>query len=101
MRPLSLTVLLLACAGTLPAQAGEWPSGAREAFIRDCMVGAMARHKEGPARRYCECSADRVAAEFSSAELRQLQGADQVPAPMQERLLATSSNCLSLLNPAQ
>ncbi|SFA91564.1 hypothetical protein [Azotobacter beijerinckii] len=99
MRHLALPVLLLALAGVLPASAGEWPSGAREAFVRDCVVNAKARHKEGPARHYCECSADRVAAEFSSTELLHLQGSDdQVPAPMQERLLGASSQCLSQLN---
>lgn len=101
MRALSLPVFLLTLAGALPAVAGEWPSGAREAFIRDCLSGATARHEEGPARRYCECSADRVAAEFSSAELRELQGAEQVPAPMHERLLKSSSNCLPQLNQKQ
>ncbi|MFC0711209.1 hypothetical protein [Azorhizophilus paspali] len=101
MRSLSLSVFLLTLAGVLPAVAGEWPSGAREAFVRDCLASAKARQEEGAARRYCECSADRVAVEFSSAELRELQGAKQVPAPMHERLLKTSTGCLSQLNRQQ
>lgn len=101
MRHHSLPVLLLALAGVLPAVAGEWPGGAREAFIRDCLASATARHEEGPARRYCECSADHVAAEFSTTELRELHGAEQVSAPVHERLVGASSNCLSQLNQKQ
>lgn len=101
MRHHSLPVLLLALAGVLPAVAGEWPSGAREAFLRDCLASATTRHEEGPARRYCECSADRVAAEFSTAELRELHGTQEVSVPVQERLLGASNNCLSQLNQKQ
>jgi len=102
MRFLSLSILWLALvgAGMPTASAGEWPSGDREAFVRDCLAGAKARYQEAPAHHYCECSADRVAAEFSSAELRQMRGTGgQLAVPVQDRLLGATSHCLSQLNP--
>lgn len=98
MRYLSLPVVLLSLLLAAPAGAAQWPDGAKDEFMRECLAGAKVRHSEGAARNYCECAAGKVSAELSQDEMQQLQGKGEISREMQDRLVTVSSGCLSKLN---
>lgn len=99
MRIPSLAVLSLSLLASGPLLAADWPDAARKQFVNECVSGADANTPPAKAKAYCECSAERVANEFSDAEIRQLQGQANLDDRTRERLGQAASQCLHHLNP--
>ncbi|BAU72082.1 hypothetical protein [Metapseudomonas furukawaii] len=99
MRHPSLLVLCLPLLASLPAVAADWSPGDRDHFVQECKTSAQASVPADKLQRYCGCAADKVAAEFSAAELDALK-VQKTPLPeaTHQRLVKVSQACLSQLN---
>lgn len=90
MRNRQLLVLATSLAFTLPAIA-DWPSGARNGFVAECIENAQASHDAQKAKTFCECAADEASNEFNQAELEQMsQGMN---GEMEQRLIESARSC--------
>jgi len=101
MRYSSLIALFAPLAFALPAAAANWPDGAREQFLAECVGGAQGNVDAAKAKAYCTCAADEVGKEFSQSELEELhakRGMDISP-EVRNRLAKASNACLTYLNP--
>lgn len=101
MRYSSLIALFAPLAFALPAAAANWPDGARDQFLSECVSGAQNNVSADKAKAYCGCAADEVGKEFNETELQELhakRGADITP-DVRDRLAKASNACLTHLNP--
>lgn len=64
--PAALVLLL-----PLTAQA-QWPEGARDQYMSDCVATAKQQVGSDKATRHCACGADVIESKFSTAEIQQL-----------------------------
>lgn len=99
MRYPTLIALFVPVLISLPAIASEWPAGGRDHFIQECKAGAKSQVAPEKLARYCDCAADHIDDDLSSAELKQL-GTQKTPLPelTQKRMEQVSAACLSQLN---
>lgn len=91
-----LIALLFPLAIALPASA-EWPEGAKAPFVAECVEGAQAEHSAAKAKEFCECAADEVSSEFSTAELEEMGSQQEIDPEMRQRLIDASKRCESIL----
>lgn len=91
-----LIALLFPLAVALPASA-EWPEGAKAPFVAECVEGAQAEHDAAIAKAFCECAADEVSSEFSTAELEEMGGQQEIDQETRQRLIDASKRCESVL----
>jgi len=83
MRLQHLLPLAASLAFALPfgAQAGEWPTGAKEQYMTQCQAAAAKQVDAKTAAQHCSCGAKVIEAKFSTAEIAQLN--DKTKAPPQ------------------
>lgn len=86
----TLTVMLL---GSLSAQAGEWPPEVKNTFRQSCIDSASKPLGKQRALLYCDCTVQRIARDFSSAEIAELEK-PQLPEGLVKRLQQVSQQCL-------
>ncbi|WP_150304668.1 hypothetical protein [Pseudomonas saliphila] len=91
-----LIALLFPLAVALPASA-EWPEGAKAPFVAECIEGAQAAHSAATAKAFCECAADEVSSEFSTAELEEMGSQQEIDPETRQRLIDASKRCESIL----
>lgn len=65
----SLTLLSLGAQAAAPS---NWPAGARDSFVKDCTSAASQNVDVKTATAHCECGADKINAELSTAEIKEL-----------------------------
>lgn len=99
MRYPTLIALFVPVLIGLPAIASEWPTGGRDHFVQDCKTGAKSQIAPEKLARYCDCAAEEIGNDLSSAELKQLD-TQKTPLPelTQKRMEQASASCLSQLN---
>ncbi|MCK3827252.1 hypothetical protein [Pseudomonas sp. W2Aug9] len=64
--------LSLLSLGAQAAAPSNWPAGARDAFVSDCSAAASQNVDLQKAKAHCECGADKINAELTSAEITEL-----------------------------
>ncbi|WP_300724547.1 hypothetical protein [Pseudomonas sp.] len=62
------------------AQAAEWPAGTKQQYMTNCVAAASQSLDAKKATQHCECGAQQLSAQFSTAELKELMGKTQ-PSP--------------------
>lgn len=87
---LALWALLLPC---LTAQAGEWPPEVKNTFRQSCIDSASKPLGKQRALLYCDCTVQRIARDFSTAEIAELEK-PQLPEGLVKRLQQVSQQCL-------
>lgn len=72
----------------------EWPAGARDAYMNECMATASQNVDTSQAEKHCLCGADVIEKEFSSEEINALNDRQTPPsADLRERLLLSVAAC--------
>ncbi|GGJ82965.1 hypothetical protein [Pseudomonas matsuisoli] len=92
MRYLKLITAGAALAFTLPA-AADWTPQARSAFVQQCVAGAQGSHGQGQLQAYCECAAEKVSAEFTEEEIKNMGSQGASDPAVRQRLMNASSSC--------
>jgi hypothetical protein len=88
-----LIAFVIPLAFALPATAAGWPESAKTEFVNECITGAQASHSKEQLQAFCECAADKVSSEFSTAELEEMRSQSQPNPALQQRLVTASSSC--------
>ena len=78
------------------AQAGEWPPETRNTFRQSCIDSATQALGKQRALLYCDCTVERIARDFSTADIAELQQT-QLAEPLVMRLQQVSRQCLGEL----
>ncbi|WP_263143802.1 hypothetical protein [Pseudomonas sp. RIT-PI-AD] len=100
MRYYPLIALCAPLLAALPVHAAEWPSGARESFVKECKASAQSNVAGDQLQGYCDCAADKISHDLSEAEIREIATLKTpLPPKTHERLLSISKSCLGQLNP--
>lgn len=86
----SLTVLSLGAQAAAPS---NWPAGARDSFVKDCSAAASQNVDAKTAKGHCECGADRINAELSTAEIKELMTNQNASPELKNKAVAAISSC--------
>ncbi|HDZ55054.1 MAG TPA: hypothetical protein ENI17_16225 [Pseudomonas xinjiangensis] len=92
MRHRHLIAFLTPLVFALPA-AADWPEGAKDRFVQECIASAQANNSAVQAQSYCACAADKVSSEFSEAELEAMGRQSPMADGMRQRLVEASRSC--------
>jgi hypothetical protein len=87
---------VLAIATVLPfatAHAGTWPAGTRDTFLEQCQGTAGKQVSATIAKQHCTCSADAIAKNMSTADIKALTGSTAPSTELQGRMMAAVSKC--------
>lgn len=88
--------LALVLFGSVSAQAGDWPLETRNTFRQSCINSATDALAKQQALSYCDCTVERVARDFSTSEIAELDKT-KLSAPLIKRLQQVSQQCLAAL----
>lgn len=92
-RPLFRLLLPAFIAMPLLAQA-EWPAGTRATYMDECLATARQNVDSEQAEKHCQCGADVIEKNFSSAEIKTLNDRQTPPpADLRERLIQAVAAC--------
>jgi hypothetical protein len=86
----SLTLMSLGAHAAAPS---NWPAGAREGFIKDCSTAAQQSVDAKTAKDHCECGADKINAELSTAEIKELMTNQNASPELKNKAVAAISSC--------
>ncbi|MDY0831389.1 MULTISPECIES: hypothetical protein [unclassified Pseudomonas] len=86
----SLTLMSLGAHAAAPS---NWPAGARDSFIKDCSSAAQQSVDAKTAKDHCECGADKINAELSSAEIKELMTNQNASPELKNKAVAAISSC--------
>ncbi|MGY2373286.1 hypothetical protein ACW9IB_02045 [Pseudomonas sp. SDO524_S393] len=90
----SLTLLSLGAQAAAPS---NWPAGARDSFIKDCSGAAQQQIKSKDAakiaKQHCECGADKINAELSTAEIKELMTNPNASPDLRNKAVSAISSC--------
>ncbi|WP_099602678.1 hypothetical protein [Pseudomonas sp. 2995-1] len=89
---LAATLSLLSI-GAQAAAPSNWPAGARDSFVKDCTSAASQNVDVKTATAHCECGADKINAELSSSEIKELMTNPNASAPLKNKAVAAISSC--------
>ncbi|MBN0977190.1 hypothetical protein JTY93_17345 [Pseudomonas hygromyciniae] len=85
--------LTLFSIGAHAAASSNWPAGARDAFINDCSAAASQNVDAKTAKAHCECGADKINAELSTAEIKELMTNQNASPELKNKAVAAISSC--------
>ncbi|NVZ30025.1 hypothetical protein HX881_31045 [Pseudomonas gingeri] len=79
----------------LPLSAhAEWPTGQREAYMKDCTAAASKSVPVNVAQQHCACGADKLRDNFTQKEIEELMNAKKEPSPeLKTKALNTIAAC--------
>ena len=86
----SLTLLSLGAQAAAPS---NWPAGARDAFVKDCSSAARQNVDIKTAKDHCECGADKINAELSTAEIKELMTNQNASQALKNKAVSAISSC--------
>ena len=86
----SLTLLSLGAQAAAPS---NWPAGARDSFIKDCSAAASQNVDAKTAKDHCECGADKLNAELSTAEIKELMTNPNASQALKTKAVTAISSC--------
>ena len=86
----SLTLISLGAQAAAPS---NWPTGARDSFIQDCSAAASQNVDAKTAKQHCECGADKINAELSTAEIKELMSNPNASPELRNKAVAAISSC--------
>ena len=86
----SLTLISLGAHAAAPS---NWPAGARDAFVNDCSSAASQNVDAKTAKEHCECGADKINAELSTAEIKELMTNQNASQALKNKAVAAISSC--------
>ncbi|AZF32927.1 hypothetical protein C4J89_3460 [Pseudomonas sp. R4-35-07] len=79
--------------GAQAAAPSNWPEGARDAFVKDCSAAASQNVDVKTAKDHCECGADKINAELSTAEIKELMTNQNASPELKNKAVAAISSC--------
>ena len=86
----SLTLLSLGAQAAAPS---NWPVGARDSFVKDCSAAAQRNVDAKTAKDHCECGADKINAELTTAEIKELMTNQNAKPELKNKAVAAISSC--------
>jgi len=86
----SLTLLSLGAQAAAPS---SWPAGARDSFVKDCSAAAQQNVDAKTAKDHCECGADKINAELTTAEITELMKNPNASPALKNKAVAAISSC--------
>ncbi|WP_294732655.1 hypothetical protein [uncultured Pseudomonas sp.] len=86
----SLTFMSLGAHAAAPS---NWPAGARDSFIKDCTASASQSVDAQTAKDHCGCGADKINAELSTAEIKELMTNQNADPALKNKAVAAISSC--------
>ncbi len=86
----SLTLLSFGAHAAAPS---NWPEGARDNFIKDCSSAAQQSVDAKTAKDHCECGADKINAELTSAEIKELMTNQNASQALKTKAVTAVSSC--------
>ena len=85
--------LTLLSAGAQAAAPSNWPAGARDNFVKDCASAASQNVDIKTAKNHCECGADKINAELSTSEIKELMTNNNASPQLKNKAVAAISSC--------
>ncbi len=80
--------------GAQAAAPSNWPSAAeRENFVKDCTSAAQQSVDAKTAKDHCECGADKIKAELSTAEIKELMTNQNAKQELKNKAVTAISSC--------
>ena len=79
--------------GAQAAAPSNWPAGARDSFVQDCSAAASQNVDAKTAKAHCECGADKINAELTTAEIKELMTNQNASAELKNKAVAAISSC--------
>ena len=79
--------------GAHAAAPSNWPEGARDSFIKDCSSAAQQNVDAKTAKSHCECGADKINAELSTAEIKELMTNQNAKQELKNKAVTAISSC--------
>ena len=79
--------------GAQAAAPSNWPTGARDNFIKDCSSAAQQSVDAKTAKDHCECGADKINAELSTAEIKELMTNQNAKQELKNKAVTAISSC--------
>ena len=90
---LAATLSLLSL-GVQAAAPSNWPSEKdRESFVSECSSAARQNVDAKTATAHCECGADKINAELSTAEIKELMTNQNASPQLKNKAVAAISSC--------
>ena len=86
----SLTLLSFGAQAAAPT---NWPAGARDSFVKDCSAAASQNVDAKTAKDHCECGADKINAELTTAEITELMKNPNAKPELKNKAVAAISSC--------
>ena len=86
----SLTLLSVCAQAAAPS---NWPAGARDNFVKDCTSAASQNVDAKTAKEHCECGANKINAELSTAEIKDLMTNQNASPQLKNKAVAAISSC--------
>jgi hypothetical protein len=87
------SLALLLPLGAQAAAPSNWPAGARDSFIQDCSAAASQNVDVKTAKDHCECGANKIDAELSTAEIKELMTNQNADPALKNKAVAAISSC--------
>ncbi len=87
------TSLALFSLGAQAAAPSNWPAGARDSFVKDCSSAAQQSVDAKTAKDHCECGADKINAELTTAEIKELMTNQNAKPELKNKAVAAISSC--------
>ncbi|MBT2373128.1 hypothetical protein [Pseudomonas fluorescens] len=87
------SLALLLPLGAQAAAPSNWPAGARDSFVQDCSSAASQNVDAKTAKAHCECGADKINAELSTAEIKELMTNQNASPELKNKAVAAISSC--------
>lgn len=79
--------------GAQAAAPSNWPAGARDSFVKDCSAAASQNVDAKTAKDHCECGADKINAELTTAEITELMKNPNAKPELKNKAVAAISSC--------
>jgi len=94
LNPLFAFAAPLALLIPLSAHADNWPAGAKNDYMKDCVAAASQSVDLKTAQQHCACGADKLSEKFSTAEITQLMSKTTQPsAELRTKALDAIQTC--------
>lgn len=75
------------------AAPSNWPAGSRDSFIKDCSEAASRNVDPKTAKAHCECGANKINAELSTAEIKELMTNQNADIKLKQKAVDAISSC--------